>query len=126
LPVPQTILWISLGAILGANLRFGLAQYVSRLTAGFPYGTLLVNFTGSFVLGFFFAWTTDRLISDSRWRLFVAVGFCGGYTTFSSFAYESFALIEQGRWLTSVAYIVATNLLCLVAVVAGAALSRAL
>ena len=126
MPAAQTILWISLGAILGANLRFGVAQYVARIAAGFPYGTLLINFTGSFILGFFFAWTTDRLISDPRWRLFVAVGFCGGYTTFSSFAYESFALLEQGRWLASVTYIVATNLLCLLAVVAGAMLSRAL
>src|SRR5262249_4011323 len=112
--------------ILGANLRFAVAQYVSRVAAGFPYATLLINITGSFVLGFFFAWTTDRLISDPRWRLFVAVGFCGGYTTFSSFAYESFAMMEQGRWLASAIYIGGTNLLCLVAVACGAMLSRAL
>ena len=120
----QTILLISLGAVIGANLRYFIAQAVARLSAAFPYGTLAINVSGSFLLGFFLVWTSERVLADPRWRLFVAVGFCGGYTTYSSFAFETFALFEQGQWLASVGNVVATNALCLAGVVAGAVLAR--
>ena len=123
----QTVLWISLGAIVGANLRYFLAQLVARWTSpGFPYGTLIINVTGSFVLGFFLVWTTDRVLADPRWRLLIAVGFCGGYTTFSSYAFESFALIEQGQWAAAAMNVAASNLLSLTAVVLGAMLARSI
>ncbi len=123
----QTILWISLGAVIGANLRYLLAQQISKLAStAFPYGTLVINVTGSFVLGWFLIWTSERVLADPRWRLLVAVGFCGGYTTYSSFAFESFAMLEHGEWLPFVLNIVLTNVLCLVAVVLGAALARGL
>jgi CrcB protein len=112
---------------VGANLRYLFAQQIARIaSSGFPYGTLLINFTGSLVLGFFLTWTSERVLADPRWRLLIAVGFCGGYTTFSSYAYESFALAEQGQWLSSALNIVGTNLLCLVAVLLGAMLARSL
>jgi CrcB protein len=63
---------------------------------------------------------------DPRWRLLLAVGFCGSYTTFSSYAFESFALMEQGQWLLTGINVVASNALCLAAVLAGAALARGL
>ena len=123
----QTILWISLGAMIGANLRYFVAQQAARIASpGFPYGTLLINITGSCVLGFFLTWTTERVLADPRWRLLVAVGFCGGYTTFSSYAYETFVLLEQGQWLSFILNMVGSNLLCLLAVVLGAALARSL
>jgi CrcB protein len=123
----QTVLLISLGAIVGANLRYFLAQYVAAaVPSSFPYGTLIINVTGSMALGFFLALTTDRIVLDPRWRLVIAVGFCGGYTTYSSFAYETFALFEQGRWLSSALNVISTNVLCLLAVTAGAVLARAL
>jgi CrcB protein len=123
----QTILWISIGAILGANLRYFIAQQVAKVTSpGFPYGTLLVNITGSFVLGLFLVWTTERVLADPRWRLLIAVGFCGGYTTYSSYAYETYALLEKGQWLPSIANIAGSNLLCLLAVILGAVLARSL
>ena len=123
----QTILWISLGAIAGANLRYFVAQQAARLVSpGFPYGTLLINITGSFVLGFFLVWTTERVLADPRWRLLIAVGFCGGYTTYSSYAYETFAMMEQGQWFSSMMNIAASNLLCLLAVAVGAVLARSL
>jgi len=123
----KTILWISLGAIVGANLRYFVAQQVARLVSpSFPYGTLLINVTGSFVIGFFLIWTTGRVLADPRWRLLVAVGFCGGYTTFSSYAYETFVLMEQGQWLPSMLNVVVSNLLCLAAVALGAVLARSL
>jgi CrcB protein len=122
----QTILWISLGGVVGANLRYFVAQQVARLTTMFPYGTLAVNVTGSFVIGFFLVWTTDRVLVDPRWRLLIAVGFCGGYTTFSSYAFETFVLFERGQWLPALLNVLLSNTLCLIGVVLGAMLARSL
>ena len=123
----QTILWISIGAIVGANLRYFFGQSVARLlSATLPYGTLIINITGSFILGFFLVWTGERVLADPRWRLLIAIGFCGGYTTFSSFAYETFALFEQGRFAASALNVIATNVLCLIGVALGAALARSI
>ncbi len=121
----QTVLLISLGALVGANLRYLVGQYAARLLpSSLPYGTLLVNITGSFILAVFLVWTTERVLADPRWRLLIAVGFCGGYTTFSSYAYESFALFEQGQWVTCALNILANNVLCLIGTVLGAMLAR--
>jgi fluoride exporter len=123
----QSILWISIGAIVGANLRYFIGQLVAKLlSSSLPYGTLVINITGSFILGFFLIWTTERVLVDPRWRLVIAIGFCGGYTTFSSFAYETFALFEQGRWMASALNVFSTTLLCLIGVGLGAALARSL
>ena len=120
-------IWIALGAVVGASARYFLSVVVSRnLASAFPYGTLLINITGSLVLGFFLVFSTERALFDPRWRLLIAVGFCGSYTTFSGYAFESFALMEQGRWLLSGINIVGSNALCLAAVLAGAALARGL
>ncbi len=121
----RTILFISLGAIVGANLRYFIGQYVAKLIpSNLPYGTLLINATGSFILALFLVWTTERVLADPRWRLIIAVGFCGGYTTFSSYAYETFSLFENGQWLTCALNILANNILCLVGTVLGAVLAR--
>jgi CrcB protein len=118
---------ISLGAIFGANARYWMSRSALRLLGPvFPYGTLAINVLGSFILGFFMAWTTQRVMADPRWRLFVAVGFCGGFTTFSSYAFESMALIEQGQWTLAATNIVSNNVLSLIAVIAGMALARLL
>jgi CrcB protein len=120
-------LWIALGAVVGASARYFLSTLIARdFAMAFPYGTLLINITGSLILGFFLIFSTERALLDPRWRLLIAVGFCGSYTTFSSYAFESFALMEQGRWLLSGINIVGSNVLCLAAVLAGAALARAL
>jgi fluoride exporter len=122
----QTILLISLGAIVGANFRYFVGQYAAKLIpSSVPYGTLIINTTGSFILALFLVWTTERVLADPRWRLIIAVGFCGGYTTFSSYAYETFALFEQGQWLACIANIAANNVLCLVGTILGAMLARA-
>jgi CrcB protein len=120
-------LWIALGAIVGASARYSLSLLVARrLSTAFPYGTLLINITGSLIVGFFLVFSTERVLLDPRWRLLVVIGFCGSYTTFSSYAFESFALMEQGQWLLTGINIVASNALCLAAVFAGAALARGL
>lgn len=119
--------WISLGAILGANLRYFLGKIVTRFSdAAFPYGTLLINISGSLVLGFFLVWTTERVLANPLWRWLVAIGFCGSYTTFSSYAYETMAYFEQGHWTLFATNILANNLLCLSAVLVGAVIARAI
>ena len=120
-------LWIALGAVVGASARYFLSGVIARhFSSAFPYGTLVINLTGSLVLGFFLVFSAERVLLDPRWRLLVAIGFCGSYTTFSSYAFESFALIEQGQWLMVGANVLANNALCLAAVLAGAALARGL
>jgi fluoride exporter len=120
-------LWIALGAVVGASARYFLSTYIGRhFSTVFPYGTLLINITGSLILGFFLVYATERVLLDPRWRLLVAVGFCGSYTTFSSYAFESFALMEQGQWLLMGLNILSSNALCLAGVLAGAALARGL
>jgi len=120
-------LWISLGAIVGASSRYFVGRLVARaVTASFPYGTLLINVTGSFILGLFLVWSTERVLPDPHWRLLIAIGFCGSYTTFSSYAYESFSLFEQGHYLLFAYNVLANNLLCLSGVLAGAMLARSL
>ena len=121
----MAFLWIALGAGVGASARYSLSGFVTRLLpSSFPYGTLIINITGSLLLGFFLAWTSEQVLIDPRWRLLIAIGFCGSYTTFSSYAFETFALGEQGQWLLMGLNVIASNLLCLISVVAGAALAR--
>ena len=123
----RSCVWISLGAVLGANLRYILAKLITRYTdAAFPYGTLVVNLTGSLLLGFFLIWTTERVLADPLWRSLVVIGFCGSYTTFSSYAFETMAYFEQGHWTLFAANIMANNLLCLIAVLAGMVLARSI
>jgi fluoride exporter len=119
-------LWVSLGGVVGASMRYALSRYAAKiLSPNFPYGTLLINVTGSLLLGWFMIWTTERALADPRWRLFVAIGFCGSYTTFSSYAFESFAYLEQGHYALFATNVIGNNLLCLLAVLAGAAIARA-
>ena len=121
------LLAISVGAIFGANARYVLSRYAARLLGPvFPYGTLIINVLGSFIAGFFIVWTTERVLVDPRWRLLVVVGFCGGFTTFSSFAFETMAYFEQGQWMLMATNVLANNLLCLAAALAGMGLARVL
>jgi len=120
------VLVISIGAILGANARWFLSRFAARLLGPvFPYGTLFINITGSFIVGFFMIWSSERVLLDPRWRLLVVIGFCGAFTTFSSFAFETMAYFEQGQWLLLLTNFFSNNLLCLGGALAGMALARA-
>jgi CrcB protein len=126
LPI-NDFLVISLGAIAGANARYFLSRYAARLLGPvFPYGTLIINVSGSLIVGFFVIWTTERVLADPRWRLLVVIGFCGAFTTFSSYAFETMAFFEQGQWLLMATNFFANNLLCLAAALAGMGLARVL
>lgn len=121
------VIIISLGAVAGANARYFLSRYALRLMGPvFPYGTLVINILGSMVVGFFVAWTSERVLADPRWRLLVVVGFCGSFTTFSSFSFETISYFEQGQWLLMWTNILSNNILCLAATLAGMALARVL
>lgn len=90
---------ISLGAMLGANARYWLGDWAAKTWgAAFPFGTTLINMTGSFILAFFMTFAMDRFMIDPRWRIFFAVGFLGSYTTFSTYTYESINLTLNGHW----------------------------
>ena len=118
---------VGLGGFLGAIARYALGGWAAeKWGAGFPYGTLLINVSGSFVLGLFLAVTASRLPIDPRWRLFFAVGFLGAYTTFSTFTYETVQLLLANDWRPALAYVGVSNVLGVGAALLGIGLGRIL
>ena len=118
-----TTLMVGLGSALGGMARYGCSLWLARrLGETFPWGTFFVNVTGSFVIGFFFTLTAagGRLLVPPDWRVFVTVGVCGGYTTFSSFSLQTLALVRAGEWLYAGLNVFGSLALCLVAVWLGA------
>jgi CrcB protein len=113
------ILLIALFGAVGTLARYGLQGLVQVRTGGtFPYGTLLVNLSGCFFLGLITQFTMNRMVISPDWRVAIAVGFFGGYTTFSSFGWETAKMMEDGEWLRASAYVASS-------VVAGLFLSAA-
>lgn len=120
-------LLVGLGGFLGAIARYALGNWAAqKWGASFPYGTLIINLSGSFVLGLFLAVAAGRLAIDPRWRLFLAIGFLGAYTTFSTYTYETMLLLLAGSWWPGLANLLASNLLGLAASLLGIALGRSL
>jgi CrcB protein len=118
---------ISVGAVVGANARYFLSRFTAKMLGpAFPYGTLVINVVGSAIVGFFMVWATERVLLDPRWRLLVVIGFCGSFTTFSSYAFESMAYFEQGQWALMFGNILSNNVLCLAGTLAGMVLARVL
>jgi CrcB protein len=125
--VVKDFLAISVAAIVGANLRYLISRLAAREFGPiFPYGTLAINIVGSFIVGFFVIWSTERVLVDPRWRLLVVIGFCGSFTTFSSYAFETMSYFEHGQWALMLTNVLGNNLLCLGGALAGMALARAL
>jgi fluoride exporter len=123
--VPMKPLWIGVGAFLGANLRYFLQTWTAnRWGPDFPYGTLIINVSGSFILGFFITLVTQRVAVSPEWRAFVAVGLLGGFTTFSSFSVETLNLLQTGRWLLAMLYLAGNVCLGLVGAYLGVILAR--
>ena len=124
-----TYLWIALGSAIGGVGRYWCSGLVARAFGEtFPWGTLIVNVLGSFIIGFFATLTAPdgRLFVGSTSRQFVMIGLCGGYTTFSSFSLQTLNLLNDGEWLYAGANITLSVLLCLIAVWAGHVLALSL
>jgi CrcB protein len=115
-----TVLWIGLGGFIGANARYFLGRAViERWGSAFPWGTLTVNVLGSLLIGIILEVIAQRAISDPAYRLFLVVGFLGGFTTFSTFAFESVTLLDDGKWTRALTYVLASNALAIVACFLG-------
>jgi fluoride exporter len=122
----EVYFWVAVGSALGGVARFWFSGIAARLWGEtFPWGTLLINVTGSFVIGFFATLTgpDGRVFVGSTTRQFVMVGICGGYTTFSSFSLQSLNLLNNGEWFSAGSYIGGSAALCLFAVWVGQALA---
>src|SRR5579871_2625394 len=120
---------VVLGSVVGAVARFLVSVLsVSQFGDGFPWGTLFVNVTGSFAIGFYAALTgpDGRLYASPRQRLFVMVGFCGGYTTFSAFSLETLRFVQSGKADTALVYLVVSAVTWIASVWAGYALAARL
>lgn len=121
----QTILWVGLGGFFGANARYWLGLWAAgRWGTGFPIGTLAANSLGSLVLAFFLTLVTDRFFVSPGARLFLVVGFLGGFTTFSAFSYETINLLEQNGWGPAVLNLFANTGLGLLGAVLGILVAR--
>ena len=120
-------MWVAIGGALGTTARYWLSGVVARSVGEtFPWGTLVINVTGSFVIGFFGALTgpDGRLFVGSTARQFVMIGMCGGYTTFSSFSLQTLNLMNEGEWSRAAANIGLSVLLCMIAVWVGVVLAN--
>ncbi len=114
----QPYLWIAIGSALGGMARYWCTGAAARLFGEtFPWGTLLINILGSFVIGFFVSLTgpDGRYVVDPNFRAFVTVGLCGGYTTFSSFSLQTLNLARDGEWLYAGLNVLFSVALCLLA-----------
>ncbi|MEI6562414.1 MAG: fluoride efflux transporter CrcB [Verrucomicrobiota bacterium] len=119
-------LLIAIGGALGSVARYWVSGAVAqRFGEFFPYGTLVVNVTGSLIIGFFATLTgpESRFLAQPSLRLFVMIGLCGGYTTFSSFSLQTLNLARDGEWFAAGANAVLSLAICLVAAGAGHALA---
>jgi len=116
---------IALFGAIGTLARYGLQGVVQlRMGSGFPYGTLLINLTGCLLLGFIGQITLNRMLISADVRMAIAVGFFGGYTTFSSFGWETAKMLEAGEWLRATTYVAASVFAGLLLSVAGIRLAN--
>jgi len=119
------ILMIGMGGFIGAILRYGISGWVYKwLGSDFPYGTLAVNVIGSFILGFFLTLATTKLILPYQWKNLIAVGLLGAFTTFSTFSYETFALMQGSLIWATVLNILLNVLLAVIALWMGVIAAR--
>lgn len=125
----STYLWVAAGGALGSMARFWLAAFVAELLGPqFPWGTILINIVGSFVIGFFATFTGPggRYLVSLDTRAFVMVGICGGFTTFSAFSLQTLDLARGGHWLWAAGNVAISVVFCLLGVWLGHLLATAL
>lgn len=121
----QSIIGVAVGGAFGSVCRFLVGSAVRTAVPGdFPWGTLLINVVGSFLIGIVFVLVAERMTLAPGWRYILMVGFLGGFTTFSSFSLESVELLEKGYYSLAAAYILGSLVLCLLATLGGLMLAR--
>jgi len=122
-----SFLYVAVGGILGALARYSLGLWIgSRWNHGFPLGTFVINISGSFILGMLNVFVLERTILSPEWRLGLGVGFLGAFTTFSTFTYETIALVDEGSYFLAFGYAGASFIAGLFAAFCGIFLARAL
>ena len=121
----MNLLWyVALGSAVGGASRFALSTFLQqRASSAFPVGTLVVNITGSLVLGFVLRYALGSPSVSAEVRALLTVGFCGGYTTFSTFSYETVVLMEAGDYRRAALYIALSVVLSLAATFVGMAVA---
>jgi CrcB protein len=116
---------IGIGGVLGANARYLVTGWAAnKFGTVFPYGTFIINMSGAIVLGFLMAFLQDRAFIHPNYRLFFATGFCGAYTTFSTFTYESLVLIQNGSFLLAFSNLLGSLVVGMIGVFLGFVLGR--
>ena len=121
----RSLLFVGIGGGIGSIFRYVLSFFVARnVPLVFPLGTFLVNCSGCFLIGVFYAWASKYSWFNEEWRLFLITGICGGYTTFSTFSYDGYILLKSGSYTSFLFYAVGTVLLGLLATFAGVALFK--
>jgi CrcB protein len=116
----KQLLIIGLGGGIGSMFRYLIQIYIGRsITQAFPLGTLLVNISGCLIIGLLYGFAAKYAAITVEWRLFLVTGLCGGYTTFSSFSYESISLFKQGNYAYFILYTSLSFVLGLLATVVG-------
>lgn len=119
------LLWVGVGGFIGANARYVMGRVIhDRIDTTFPAGTLTINVLGSIAIGVLVTLLAERYAPNHALRLLIITGFLGGYTTFSSFAYEAITLADRGQLGRSLVYILGSNGLALAGCAAGVALVR--
>jgi len=127
MPLAQKLAWLAAAGALGTLSRYGLGGLVQRLhESGFPWGTLAVNALGCLLFGFVWTLAEERLVISGEARLVVLVGFMGAFTTFSTYAFETGAMLRDSEWALAAANMLTQNLLGVACFFAGTAIGRAL
>ncbi len=123
----RTIFIVGTGGFIGSVLRYLVQYFVEKgMTSTFPLGTLIANIAGSFIIGIVFALAEKGNMLSAEWRIFLAVGVCGGFTTFSSFAYNNFIMIKEQSFMQLLLNIGGSLFLGILAVYLGVILIRAI
>jgi crcB protein len=121
----RPLLFVGIGGGLGSILRYLVQVFIGRHVAlVFPLGTFLVNFSGCFLIGVFYAFTSKYSWFSHEWRLLLITGICGGYTTFSTFSYDGLYMLRQGSNISFMIYVIGSVVLGLLATFAGVALFK--
>jgi fluoride exporter len=121
----NNLLLIAIGGALGSVSRYGCQKWIYQIHPHpFPFGTFIVNISGCLVIGLIFGLSEKGNVMSPEWRLFLTTGFCGGFTTFSSFSLETLSLLREGEHTFALLYILLSVVLGLLAVYLGAYLIR--